>query len=58
MPFVSKAQRRYLFANKPEMAKRWAAETPKNKSLPERLGPTKTQKAKARLHRGMAGKKR
>lgn len=34
MPFKSKAQRKFLHANKPEMAKRWEKETPKGKRLP------------------------
>ena len=29
MPFKSKAQRAWMYANKPEMAKRWQKETPK-----------------------------
>lgn len=36
MPFRSEAQRRYLFANHPEIAKRWTAEY-KAKKLPRRL---------------------
>ena len=36
MPFVSKRQQRWMFANKPEMARRWAAHTPDLKALPER----------------------
>lgn len=28
MPFTSKAQRAWMYANKPEMAKRWEKETP------------------------------
>ena len=35
MPFQSKSQMKYMFANMPEMAKRWASETPNPKSLPE-----------------------
>src|SRR3990167_7001730 len=34
MPFTSKAQQGYLFANKPDLAKRWAKETSNFKSLP------------------------
>ena len=34
MPFKSKAQRGYLFANKPEVAKKFAKKTPKGKKLP------------------------
>jgi len=37
MPFKSASQRRWMFENKPEMAKRWVAETPKGR-LPERIG--------------------
>lgn len=36
MPFKSKAQRRFLFSQHPEIANRWQTETPKNKKLPER----------------------
>jgi hypothetical protein len=54
MPFKSKAQRGWMFANEPAMAKRWAAHTPKGKKLPEHvkkaeeLGP-KVQAALAKL---------
>ena len=34
MPFESAAQRRFMYARHPEMAKRWEKETPKGK-LPE-----------------------
>jgi len=36
MPFKSKAQMRWMFANHPKMAKRWAEETPNEKALPEK----------------------
>ena len=42
MPFKSKAQRRYLEANHPDIAKQWAAETPKGLKLPEHV--TKPEK--------------
>lgn len=35
MPFKSEAQRRWMYANHPEMAKRWSEHTPKGKKLPE-----------------------
>lgn len=35
MPFQSEAQRRWMHATHPAMAKRWEAETP-DKRLPER----------------------
>lgn len=36
MPFKSEAQKRYLYANNPKLAKKWEAETG-SQSLPERL---------------------
>lgn len=33
-PFKSRAQRRWMHATHPEMAKRWEAETPDKKTLP------------------------
>lgn len=36
MPFKSKAQAKWMFANKPKMAKKWAAHTPSIKRLPVR----------------------
>lgn len=37
MPLKSKAQQRWMFANHPAMAKRWAEHTPDIKSLPEHV---------------------
>jgi hypothetical protein len=37
MPFKSKTQRRWMYANEPEMAKRWEEHTPKNSKLPEKV---------------------
>ena len=37
MPFKSQAQRKWMFANEPEMAARWAKETPKGKKLLKKL---------------------
>jgi hypothetical protein len=37
MPFRSKAQRKYLFATNPKVARKFAAETPKGKKLPEKV---------------------
>lgn len=36
-PFKSEAQRRWMWANDPEMARRWEDETPDGKDLPERV---------------------
>jgi hypothetical protein len=38
MPFKSEAQRRYLFAKHPKVAKEFAAHTPKGAKLPEKVG--------------------
>jgi len=34
MPFKSKAQKGWMYANEPAMAARWQKETPKGKKLP------------------------
>lgn len=39
MPFVSLAQKKYLYANRPAVAERFASETPSGKKLPERIHP-------------------
>jgi hypothetical protein len=36
-PFKSKSQMREMFANQPEIAKRWAKETPNIKKLPNKV---------------------
>jgi len=36
MPFASQAQRRWMYANEPEMAKKWEKHTPKGKKLPKK----------------------
>lgn len=50
MPFKSEAQRRWMHANKPEMAKRWEAETT-DKKLPERLKKKKEKKLQEYLQK-------
>ena len=35
MPFKSKSQQKWMFANKPQMAKEWASKTPNINALPE-----------------------
>ena len=37
MPFTSKAQAKWMFANKPEMAKEWASKTPNLRDLAEHV---------------------
>jgi hypothetical protein len=36
MPFLSQAQRAWMYTNKPEMAKEWEAHTPEGK-LPKKV---------------------
>jgi len=36
MPFVSQAQRRYMWAKHPRLAREFEDKTPKGKKLPER----------------------
>jgi len=43
-PFKSKKQRAYLYATHPEIAKRWAKETPKGKKLPNKVPKAKKRK--------------
>lgn len=43
MPFKSKAQQGFMFANMPKTAKKWAKETPNMKSLPKKA-KTKARK--------------
>ena len=45
MPFQSKAQQGFLFSKHPEIAKRWAKETPHMAGLPEHAGRKGLQKA-------------
>tara|TARA_R110000796_G_scaffold39859_1_gene99094 strand:- start:682 stop:864 length:183 start_codon:yes stop_codon:yes gene_type:complete len=49
MPFKSKAQRAWMYKNKPEIAKKWEQETKWDKvsgSLPERQNPKGFYKTK------------
>ncbi len=50
MPFESKAQQRFLFAKHPDIAKRWAAETPNIKALPARKSGSRVEALKRRRH--------
>jgi hypothetical protein len=46
MPFKSKAQQKYLFAKKPEVAKEFAEKTTNYKALPEHVKKKKKKSAK------------
>ncbi len=52
MPFKSEAQRKWMYANDPEMAKRWEAHTPEGK-LPERVGARRTPSS-SKVHPDLA----
>ena len=41
MPFKSQAQRKYLYKNKPKIARKFEKETPKGAKLPKRVKKTK-----------------
>jgi len=44
MPFKSRAQKGYLYAREPAVAKRFQAETPKGAKLPARVKPKRRSK--------------
>jgi len=41
MPFKSQAQRRWMYANDPKMARQWSEHTSKDAKLPEKVKKTK-----------------
>jgi hypothetical protein len=43
MPFKSKAQRAFMHAKHPEIAKRWEAKTPKGAKLPQKAAKKGTK---------------
>jgi hypothetical protein len=50
MPFKSEAQRRFLFANDPELAEEFAKVTPEGTTIPDKVSARKSaimKKAKA-----------
>lgn len=53
-PFKSKQQAKWMYANKPEMAKEWAAKTPSIKALPRTMTRVNRREgmAKARSKKG------
>lgn len=44
MPYKSEAQRRFMHAKKPKLAKEFDAKTPKGKKLPEKVKKKKGKK--------------
>ena len=51
MPFKSKRQRRWMYANDPKLAARWEKKTPKGKSLPEKVTPKRKTRRRKRARR-------
>ena len=49
MPFKSKSQMKWMYANKPAMAKEWQAETGNPKRLPKKVHRS-SAKAAAKKH--------
>jgi hypothetical protein len=47
MPFVSEAQRKYMHAKHPEIAKEWEAHTPSGARLPEKVATTARKEKRA-----------
>jgi hypothetical protein len=44
MPFKSQAQRKWMYAHDPKMARQWQEHTPKDAKLPEKVKKTKKNK--------------
>ena len=57
MPFKSKAQAKWMFSNKPEMAKKWASHTKDMKKLPVRLSAKSPRKNKKPKMKGKRAEK-
>lgn len=48
MPFKSEAQRGYMYANHPKIAKRWSAEYPNQGKLPRHVGKVKKKRKRGK----------
>jgi len=46
MPFKSQAQKKWMYANDPAMAKRWEKDTPKGTALPKKAKKKPARKKK------------
>lgn len=49
MPFVSQAQRAFMFQHHPDIARRWEAVTPKDQTLPNHTSPDSTSEETNKL---------
>ena len=47
MPFKSEAQRKWMYANHPDMAKEWESHTPKGEKLPKRKKRRRKRRSKS-----------
>lgn len=47
MPFASEAQRKWMWANRPEQAAEWEKHTPEDAKLPDRTSETRRQTSDA-----------
>lgn len=54
MPFRSEAQRKFLYANHPEIAKEFGAATPKDAILPKHVKGSEAQKRHVRTVKGLS----
>ena len=57
MPFKSQAQRAWMYAHDPQMAKKWEAHTPKGKKLPEKVKKRKNNDSTSRYQRSKRKRK-
>lgn len=55
MPFVSKAQQKYMFAKHPQIAARWAKETSNFEGLPTHVKKTTLKNILKQRHTGQGG---
>ena len=55
MPFKSAAQRAYMYANHPDIAKRWSAEYPNQGKLPEHVKQKQHEAKKQILMKALRG---
>jgi hypothetical protein len=53
MPFKSESQRRFLYANHPEVAKEFESATPKGEQLPRYVKGSPAALRKAQVRRGL-----
>ena len=55
MPFKSVAQQRFMFSQHPQIAKRFAAETPNFKALPDHVSAVLKGRLGSKKKQGMVG---